>query len=113
MRSIQEKFQEFHAEHPEVYAHLVRLARTAHQKGRTKLGIKMLYEVVRWNVWLETGTKPKLSNSYHARYARLIMRQEADLNGIFDLRELRECLPKNEDEDDDLTHYIDPAIFAA
>lgn len=47
VRSIQERFQEFHDEHPEVYAHLVRLARTAHDKARTKLGIKMLYEVER------------------------------------------------------------------
>lgn len=108
-RSIQERFVEFHGEHPEVYRHLVRLARVALEKGRTKLGIKMLYEVVRWNVWLETGVKPKLSNSYHARYARLMMIQEPDLDGLFDLRELREHVADNDPDDDDLASYFPAA----
>jgi hypothetical protein len=90
-----------------VYGHLVRLARKAKDKGRERIGIKMLYEVVRWNVWLETGTKPKLSNDYHARYSRLIMANEPDLDGMFDLRELREHGAPAQDEDEDLSYYAD------
>ena len=107
-RSIDERFAEFHAGSPEVYHHLVRLARQAKDKGRTKLGIKMLYEVIRWYQYLETGTKPKLSNDFHARYARLIMANEVDLYGMFDLRELREHAAK--DEDQDLAYYVSDFI---
>jgi len=87
--SIEERFLDFHARNPEVYMHLVRLAREAKERGRTKLGIKQIWEVCRWFVHLETGSDPKLCNDYHARYSRLIMAQEPDLDGMFELRELR------------------------
>lgn len=73
-----------------VYQKLVELARKGVSRGRTKLGIKMLYEVVRWEIFLETNDPDfKLNNNYHSRYARLIMSSEADLVGVFDVRELR------------------------
>jgi len=89
---IQRSFLKFHGENPNVYDELVRLARAAVCKGKRKVGIKMLWEVLRWNVWLETtddGSEFKLCNNYPSRYARLIMKQEKDLAGVFDLRELR------------------------
>ena len=35
-----------------------------------------------------TGESYKISNDYRSHYARLIMRNEQDLNGIFEIREL-------------------------
>lgn len=86
---IQTEFQTFHAEHPEVYTQLVRLARTWQANGSAKLGIATLFEVLRWNSHLNpdhTGGY-KLNNNYRALYARLIMDQEPDLEGLFELRE--------------------------
>lgn len=84
------KFEKFHASNPHVYAELVRLARQAVAKGRTRFGMKALWEVMRWHFWLNTtDTDFRLNNNYSSRYARLIMQQEADLRGVFETRELR------------------------
>jgi hypothetical protein len=86
----EQKFRQFHAENPQVYRELVRLAYEAKAAGRTKIGIKMLWEVVRWNRFLATTDRHfKLPNNHHSRYARLIMEQEEDLQDIFHTRGLR------------------------
>ena len=89
--SISRRFREFHERNPRVYRLLVQLARDAKQAGRIRIGIKMLWEVVRWNLSkdLPYDETFKLPNDFHSRYARLIMAQEQDLDGIFEIRELR------------------------
>lgn len=89
---IQRRFEQFHRDNPRVYQALVRLARDAVKRGHRKIGIGMLWEVLRWETWLPTDDESsafKLCNSYRSRYARLIMKQESDLSGIFVLRSLR------------------------
>ncbi len=89
---IEARFHNFHHDNPHVYVELVRLARQARARGHLKIGIKMLWEVMRWNFKMQTTDTTsdfKLSNDYHSRYARLIMKQEKDLDGLFELRELR------------------------
>jgi hypothetical protein len=90
--TIEEAFEAFHAANPWVYDALVRLARDLSRRGRHVMGIGMLFEVLRWH-WYRTTDDPhsefKLNNNYRSRYARLIMRRERDLDGIFNLRELR------------------------
>lgn len=82
------KFDDFHTANPHVYQVLVALARQwVTSTGRNKLGIGALYERARWEIALSTGDADyKLNNNYRAFYARLIMRQEADLAGLFDVR---------------------------
>ena len=82
------KFDRFHADNPKVYQVLVRLAREWVSKtGRHKVGISALYEVARWEIALATSDADfKIDNSHRAFYARLIMTQEPDLAGLFDLR---------------------------
>lgn len=89
--SIQAAFLRFHGENPQVYAELVKLCREAREHGRRKIGVKMLWEVMRWNLWLRIKSDDdfKLNNNYTSRYARYIMKMEADLANIFDLRELQ------------------------
>lgn len=82
------RFERFHEENPAVYATLVRLAREwVERTGRHKIGIATLYERVRWEIAITT-TDPdfKINDHYRAYYARLIMQQEPDLAGLFDLR---------------------------
>lgn len=86
------RFREFHRNNPYVYAQLVKLARQAKAAGKNRVGIKMLFEVVRWYAFIDTTDRYsdfKLNNNYHSRYARLIMEQESDLAGIFETRVLR------------------------
>jgi hypothetical protein len=84
--SIPERFKRFHFANPHVYDALVNLARQFRQRrGDSKIGIGMLYEVLRWNYYMTTESEDdyKWSNDFRACYARLIMQKEADLKGIF------------------------------
>jgi hypothetical protein len=89
--SIEHDFWQFHRENPLVYARLVGLARDLKRKGHAKLGIGMLFEVVRWQHMLNThdpASEFKLNNNYRSLYARLIMLREEDLAGVFETRTL-------------------------
>jgi hypothetical protein len=81
------RFRKFHEGHPEVYAALVRFTREAIARtGRRRVGIAAVYERARWELSLRTSGSPALNNSYKAFYARLIMAQEEDLQGVFETR---------------------------
>ncbi len=89
---IEEQFEVFHENNPHVYEALVREGRSLLARGHRKLGISMLYERLRWQVYMETHDDEhdfKLPNNYRSYYARLIMRQEPDFEGVFALAELR------------------------
>lgn len=91
--TIQARFEAFHAAHPEVYRMLLRFARQYVQAtGRSKVGIRMLWERMRWEVHIaglpDKNEDFKLNDHYHSRYARLLAR-EPDLANAFELRELR------------------------
>ena len=89
--TIEQRFQDFHSRNPWVYAALVRLARDLRRNGQQRCGIKMLFEVIRWQWSRETTASDgfRLNNSLTSRFARLIMEQEPDLEGFFDVRELK------------------------
>ena len=89
---LEEKFLEFHAKHPEVYA---ALSKFAHQwrdrKGPdARLGVKMVLERVRWELGLGAKDEsPRINNNHSAFYARLLMTQEPELEGMFMLKKQR------------------------
>lgn len=88
-RTIDAAFAEFHQANPHVYAELRMLALRARNAGAQRIGIGMLYEVMRWRHALRTqGDDFKLNNNYRSRYARLLM-QEPELAGCFEIRGLR------------------------
>jgi hypothetical protein len=86
--TIERDFRKFDNAHPEVYAEIVRLARIwVERRGATRLGINVLYGVLRWNLTLERGEDGfKLNNNHQALYARKVMAHEPDLAGLFQLR---------------------------
>lgn len=88
--SIQLRFEAFHRANPWVYDALVQLARDLRARGHHKIGIGMLFEVLRWQYMRSTvGDEFKLNNSYRSRYSRLIESREDDLLGVFEKRELK------------------------
>jgi len=91
--TIDERFAWFHRRNPQVYAELVRLARNAKHRGVRRVGIGMLWEVLRWEMHLEASDRdeagPRLTNDYRSRYARMIMQCEPDLRDLFEVRELK------------------------
>jgi hypothetical protein len=87
-QSLESQFHIFHALNPHVYDLLVTLARQWIQRTNSKLGMKALFERARWETNIQTSDKEyTLNNNYTPFYARLIMLQEPDLNGLFNLRE--------------------------
>ena len=90
--SIEKCFVAFHEKNPHVYRNLVIMARQLGSRGRKKIGMKMLFEPLRWNYLMATddpNSDYKLNNNYTSRYARLISKQEPDLSAIFEVRELK------------------------
>ncbi len=90
MSDIESAFREFHADHPEVYDELVRLARELQSRGYDRFGIATIYEVARWRSMLRSADQHgfKLNNNYRSHYARMISQREPDLRGIFKTRRL-------------------------
>lgn len=86
---LAERFQAFHASNPDVYRRLTVMARDLLARGRSGVGIGMLWETLRYEQAMTTSGQPyKLNNSYRSRYSRMIMEQEPDLRGFFTTREL-------------------------
>lgn len=81
------RFAEYHAANPQIYAALRRFALEAKRAGRERLGMKALFERVRWYTEVEAhGDNFKCNNNYTAHYARLLMEQEPELAGFFETR---------------------------
>ena len=88
--NIQENFEKFHDDNPQIYVEIVAMARKWKKVGKKQLGIGMVFEVLRWNTAITTKSLDfKLNNNYRSRYVRLIEEQENDLVGIFRTRELK------------------------
>jgi hypothetical protein len=90
--AIKEDFETFHENHPEVYSHLVSLARQWKSATRNTIGIKTLYERLRWEYGIQGKDQYgfKLNNNYTAYYARLIMENNPELAGMFELRKVKQ-----------------------
>lgn len=88
---IEAAFWQFHSANPHVYLRLVKLARQLVARGHRRIGIGMLFEVLRWHHAMTTEGDAdgfKLNNNYRALYARLIMDREPDLREVFEIRRL-------------------------
>ncbi len=88
----QEQFEAFHAKNPHVYQDLERLAEQMFKRGRKKIGIGLLTEVLRWNFYLQTedpNSEFLLNNNYRSHYARLLVDRHPEWSEAFELRHLR------------------------
>jgi hypothetical protein len=66
--------------------------RRKHPKGRRKVGIKMLMEVLRWNYQMQTqdpNSDFKINNNYAPYYARLLIQNNPTWADVFELRTIR------------------------
>jgi hypothetical protein len=89
-KTIGERFNDYHEANPHVYKMLVALARADVRGGMKHGGMQMYIEQVRFRMRRKTtdrATVFKISNDYAALYARLIMQQESDLAGFFEVRD--------------------------
>jgi hypothetical protein len=90
--TIAERFRQFHFDNPTVYAHIVKLARELYRKGRERIGMKALYEQIRWHILLGTirvRGEYALNNDFTSRYVRMLIEEYPVFKGLFELRHLR------------------------
>lgn len=88
--TAQQKFEQYHRDNPQVLTALIRLTDQAVAKGHKRIGIELLFNVLRWETMITTrGDAYKMNNNYKSRYARLIEEVRPDLKGVFIKRELR------------------------
>jgi hypothetical protein len=85
---LRDGFEDFHRENPHVYSKLVEMVRSMHRRGRTRIGMGMLFEVLRWEYNLKADTEEpfKLNNNYRAFYTRLIEQNNPELRGVLTSR---------------------------
>jgi len=91
-KTTQQNFEDFHRLNPHLYVRLARMAKDLVRAGRKRIGMAMLIEVVRWDYLTTTDHGEhdfKINNNYQGRYARLLMENEPELAGLFELRKLR------------------------
>ena len=94
-RSLQldAEFDRFLEENPHVFRRFSHLAVKLKAKGIERYGAKSLWEVLRWQLAVETNADAKsfrLNNNYVSRMARKLMREEPeDFAGFFELRSLK------------------------
>lgn len=86
-------FNQFIAENPQVWERFRLLAVKLKAKGVERWGAKSLWEVLRWELAVESNAPVsdyKLNNSYVSRMARKLMQEEPeDFAGFFETRKLK------------------------
>lgn len=88
------RFAEYHQANPHIYDAIVALCREWIAAGHERIGIGMVFEVLRWQHGLRAeGDQFAVNNTMRSRYARLVMANEADLVGIFETRTLQSDWP--------------------
>lgn len=92
-KTIKEAFEEFHELNPHIYRNLRYLALQAVRAGRKKLGMRLLWERLRWEYFITTISDDeddyKLNNDFPPHYSRMLMEKEPELAGVFEIRELK------------------------
>ena len=84
-----ERFEAFHQANPSIYTELEGMARELWTRGRRRIGIRMLWETLRWNYNLRVVSDDsiaRLNNNYTPFYARLLLEVHPDWAGLFQLR---------------------------
>ena len=91
--TLRERFERFHQRHPEVYDGLIEVCRAWCQRGSGHWSIDAAFHVLRFTRRMaglpDDDEIYKLNNNYTAFYARLLMEQEPEFDGLFELRRQR------------------------
>ena len=87
------EFDQFIESNPHVYERFRMLAVKLKAKGHERWGAKSLWEVLRWELAMETNAPVgsySLNNNYTSRMARKLMQDSPeDFEGFFELRKLK------------------------
>lgn len=88
---MKEQFVKFHQQFPQVYVMFERFALHLLNRGRTKIGSKMIIERIRWEVTVNSRDVDgfKINNNYTAYYARMFMDNHKEYPECFETRTIK------------------------
>lgn len=88
--TIQERFEAFHAANPWVLTALESLIADWLAHGQSRVGIKQMFEVIRWRYGrATTDSSFRLNNNWTSRYARLVVDRHPEWHDAIETRVLR------------------------
>lgn len=91
-KDLKQAFEDFHKSNPSVYFALEKLAQQMWNRGRRHISIKMLFEVLRWDYYIQTNdpnSEFKLNNNYTAYYARFLMLNHPEWVSLFKTKKVK------------------------
>lgn len=87
--TIAERFAEFDARNPHIFAAIVRLFEDARDHGLDRFGVKAAFEILRWQGARTTGEPYRLNNTLTAPYSDKLVAERPDLAPMVRQRERR------------------------
>lgn len=89
--SIAERFELFHANNPWVFEALEALTADWLARGHRRVGVKQMFEVIRWQYGRETSGDQgfRCNNDFTSRYARLLIERHPEWDDAIETRRLR------------------------
>lgn len=93
-KTIQERFEEVHAAHPEIFTEFMRLTNVARRQGFKRYSADGIMHVIRFQRWesmadVAAAEGFKISNDLISRYVRLAIETDPTLRVFFSVRQLR------------------------
>ena len=89
-RSIQERFEAFDREHPEVFRLFKQYAESAMRAGFTRYSASAIFERIRWFHHIERGDAEfALNNLWRSRYPRKLAAEDPRFVDFFEFRALK------------------------
>ncbi len=84
---LTERFNNFHANNPQVYDEFKRITFISIERGFKKIGGDFIANIIRWESRVSSaGDKFKINNDFTAFYSRMFEKEYPLLKGTFRLR---------------------------
>ena len=96
-RDIDTAFVVFHTLNPDFLQEILRIARHAKARGKTRISMRLIFEVFRFKRTLAIvgAGEYTVNNSFTPFYSRLVKQQDPELGQLFEIREARTKLGAN------------------
>lgn len=90
-KTIQQAFEEFDKNNPQVYDMFITGFFQAKKSGKKRVSFKMILNKIRWDYYIQTTdiTKYKINDAYASRYARKFVSNHPEYKNFIELRALR------------------------
>lgn len=89
--STEAAFRQFHSDNPHVLTELERLTARWFDSGKKAIGVKFLFEIIRWNQSVQTDSVDefKINNNFAPHYARMMVARNPEWDKRIRMRALR------------------------